>query len=129
MQRFLDGFQRCDHHLYVENSHEHADGQSDVAQPARQEGQGIGRIGHRLIFLFVMLFTSVWAFQVAPSYALNWEGHSDWVGEKLLMQDFVDGVPPPIVKPVPRCEAMRQVLKRNAYEQVPLPGKNCVERK
>ena len=64
---------------------------------------------------------------VAPSYALNWEGHDDWLNESVLMQDFVEGVPPPILKPKPSCDAMRQRHVENAYEQVAIAGKNCVE--
>jgi hypothetical protein len=74
-----------------------------------------------------MLLTSSLGFPVVPSYALNWEGHDDWFNESVLMQDFVDGVPPPILKPLPTCEAMRKRHMENSYEQVALPGGNCVE--
>ena len=74
-----------------------------------------------------MLLTSTPAFLVTPSYALNWEGHDDWFNESVLMQDFVDGVPPPIMKPLPACKVMRERHMENTYEQVAIPGGNCVE--
>ena len=43
------------------------------------------------------------------------------------MQDFVDGVPPPIVKARPTCEVLRKRHDVNPYEQVAIPGGNCVE--
>jgi hypothetical protein len=84
-------------------------------------------IRHRLIFLFAALLTSSQAVLVAPSYALNWEGHDDWFNESVLMQEFVQGVPPPILKPLPTCAEMRKRQVENSYEQVAIPGGNCVE--
>jgi hypothetical protein len=59
---------------------------------------------------------------------LNWEGHEDWFNESLLMGDMMEGVQPPLVKPMPLCEVLRKRHKDNSYEQVALPGKNCVEK-
>ena len=67
---------------------------------------------------------TLWA---QPSFALNWEGHDDWFNESLLMGDMLEGVPPPILKPLESCEVVRARHAENSYEQVALPGKNCVE--
>jgi hypothetical protein len=66
---------------------------------------------------------------VSPNagFALNWEGHEDWFNESVLMGEFLEGVPPPILKPLERCEVVRARHDANSYEQVALPGKNCVE--
>jgi hypothetical protein len=64
-----------------------------------------------------------------PSFAMNWEGHEDWFNESVLMQDMLEGVPPPLVKPLPSCEELRKRHDKNRYEQVALPGKNCVEQR
>jgi hypothetical protein len=58
---------------------------------------------------------------------LNWEGHDDWFNENVLMQEFVDGVPKPIVKPLASCDVMRKRHQDNPYEQVAIVGKNCLE--
>jgi hypothetical protein len=39
----------------------------------------------------------------------------------------MEGVPPPIKKPLPTCEMVRQRHAENVYEQTALPGKNCLE--
>jgi hypothetical protein len=43
------------------------------------------------------------------------------------MGDMLEGVPPPILKPLESCEVVRARHAANSYEQVALPGKNCVE--
>jgi hypothetical protein len=60
---------------------------------------------------------------------MNWEGHSDWFHDTTLFQDFIEGVPPPIVKPMPGCKVLTQRHAANVYEQTPLPGLNCVAEK
>jgi hypothetical protein len=58
---------------------------------------------------------------------MNWEGHDDWVEDGVVMPDVREGVERPIVKPKPKCEAVRERHRRNVYEQTALPGVNCVE--
>jgi hypothetical protein len=60
---------------------------------------------------------------------VNWEGHDDWFNESLMMQEFIEGVSPPILKPLPTCESIRQRHDENRYEQVAIPGLNCFEAK
>jgi hypothetical protein len=58
---------------------------------------------------------------------MNWEGHDDWVNEKPLYPDLPEGVNAPILKPLPKCEALRRRLAENSYEQTAIAGANCVE--
>jgi hypothetical protein len=58
---------------------------------------------------------------------MNWEGHDAWFHDTTLFGEFIEGVPPAIVKPLPTCEFVKQRHTENVYEQTPLPGKNCVE--
>jgi hypothetical protein len=49
------------------------------------------------------------------------------MNESLLMGEMMEGVPPPLLKPLPPCAEVRLRHAENRYEQVALPGKNCVE--
>jgi hypothetical protein len=75
------------------------------------------------------LLTSCVTFSANPSFALNWEGHEDWFNESVLMEDMMKGIAPPLAKTLPHCELLRKRHEDNSYEQVALPGKNCVEKK
>ena len=62
-----------------------------------------------------------------PAFAMNWEGHDDWMAGFPPAQAFSDAAPgakPPLprdclVGPVTRAD--------NPYEQIPLPQHNCPE--
>jgi hypothetical protein len=58
---------------------------------------------------------------------MNWEGHDEWFHDNSMFGAFMEGVAPPIQKPLPACDTVRQRHQENVYEQLPLPGKNCVE--
>jgi hypothetical protein len=60
-----------------------------------------------------------------PASAINWEGHDAWFHDNTLFQEFIEGVPPPITKPLPTCDELRKRQQQNSYEQVPLSGRNC----
>jgi hypothetical protein len=45
------------------------------------------------------------------------------------MEDMMKGIAPPLAKTLPHCELLRKRHEDNSYEQVALPGKNCVEKK
>jgi hypothetical protein len=60
---------------------------------------------------------------------MNWEGHDEWFHDNTLFGEFLEGVPPPILKPLPTCEAVRKRHAENVYEQTPIPGKNCSDTK
>ncbi len=56
---------------------------------------------------------------------MNWEGHDDWFHDTAPFRAFYDGIPGPIVKPMPTCEQRRRQHDANRYEQTPIPGVNC----
>jgi hypothetical protein len=57
-------------------------------------------------------------------FAMNWEGHDDWMAEFPPAQAFVDAAP--ITRPLPRDCPIRPVARAdNSYEQIPLPRHNC----
>lgn len=60
---------------------------------------------------------------------MNWEGHDEWFHDTSRFSEFLEGVPPAIVKPRPKCAELAEKHKANSYEQVPLPGENCIEEK
>jgi hypothetical protein len=62
-----------------------------------------------------------------PALPVNWEGHDDWLHGDTLYKSFTDDLPPPLMQPIPRCSEMEKALETNRYEQIPLPGLNCVE--
>jgi hypothetical protein len=60
-----------------------------------------------------------------PALALNWKGHDDWLLESAMMQDFVEGVPPPLSASQPSCAERAVRARADPSEQIPLPGRNC----
>jgi hypothetical protein len=75
------------------------------------------------------LITALLALTVlaGPASSLNWEGHEDFFMEQMTVPEFTAGVPKPLKKPQPKCEALRAKALANSYEQVPIAGKNCIE--
>jgi hypothetical protein len=57
---------------------------------------------------------------------MNWEGHDEWFHDNTLFQNFMEGVQPPIIKPLLPCSTVKQRHAENVYEQVPIPGLNCI---
>jgi hypothetical protein len=76
-----------------------------------------------ILFAYTLL-PGVWPSTV---FAMNWEGHDEWFHDNSLFQKFMEGVPPPILKPTPLCSVLKKQHAENVYEQTPLPGLNCVE--
>jgi hypothetical protein len=59
-----------------------------------------------------------------PAFAMNWEGHDDWMAEFPPAQAFIDAAP--IAKPLPRDCSLGPVARAdNPYEQIPLPQHGC----
>ena len=60
-----------------------------------------------------------------PAFAMNWEGHDDWMSEFPPAQAFIEAVPE--AKPLsPRDCPLGPVARAdNPYEQIPLPRHNC----
>jgi hypothetical protein len=61
----------------------------------------------------------------AKAWAMNWEGHNEWFHDTTPFRAFMEGVPPPLLKPQPSCAELAKIHARNSYEQTPLPGRNC----
>jgi hypothetical protein len=55
--------------------------------------------------------------------ALNWEGHDDWMAELPAAVDLDRAHP---VDP-PRAKLKPCAKPANSYDQVPLPGRNCLD--
>ena len=59
-----------------------------------------------------------------PAFAMNWEGHDDWMTEFPPVQPFIEAMP--VTKPLPRDCSLGPVARAdNPYEQIPLPRHNC----
>ena len=129
MQRFFDGLQRCDDNLNIQDGHKHADAQGDKTKPTRHKGQGVNLVSHRLIIPIATLLTLAIAIWPVSSFAMNWEGHDEWFHDNTLFEKFIEGVPPPLLKPLPQCLDLMKRHEENVYEQTPLPGKNCLTAK
>lgn len=78
-------------------------------------------LGLRLRPLLVFMLLSV-----QPAYAVNWEGHDEWFHDDMFIRRFTDSMPAPKVHPFPSCEARAAAHAANIYEQVPVPGLNCI---
>jgi hypothetical protein len=68
-----------------------------------------------------------------PAFAMNWEGHDDWMAEFPPVQEFIDSAPE-AKPPSPRdCPIGPVARADNPYEQIPLRGcpaphpENCPE--
>jgi hypothetical protein len=60
-----------------------------------------------------------------PAFAMNWEGHDDWMSEFPPAQAFSDAAPE-AKPPSPRdCPVGPVARSDNPYEQIPLPRHNC----
>lgn len=70
---------------------------------------------HRGAILLVLLAT--------PAFAMNWEGKEDWLNDLPQAQEFEREVPQAKAGPLKPC---RVEPSTNPYEQVEIPGKNCL---
>jgi hypothetical protein len=60
-----------------------------------------------------------------PAFAMNWEGHDDWMTEFPPVQEFIDAMPETKLPPPRDCPAWPVARSDNPYEQIPLPRHNC----
>jgi hypothetical protein len=60
-----------------------------------------------------------------PSFAMNWEGHDDWMAEFPPVQALIDAAPEAKPLPVRDCPMGPMARSENPYEQIPLPRHNC----
>ena len=59
----------------------------------------------------------------SPAFAMNWEGKEDWLDELPQALAFEQELPRARPAPAKPCSAEPST---NPYEQVQIPGKNCV---
>jgi hypothetical protein len=71
----------------------------------------------RLVFGIACLFAAT------PALAMNWEGKEDWLNDLPQALEFGDQLPRPQAAPLKPC---REEPADNPYEQVQIPGKNCM---
>jgi hypothetical protein len=104
-----------------------ADGRPATKQSACDVGLYLAMAGRylllmRLISLFLACLLPV------PAIAMNWEGHDDW------MLDFQPAYTleslAPNARPLPPrdCPVKPEDVKKNPYEQIPLPRHKCPEK-
>lgn len=70
-------------------------------------------------FMFAVALLSM----VNPALAMNWEGKEDWLDELPQALAFERELPRALPAPAKPCSAEPNT---NPYEQVQIPGKNCV---
>jgi hypothetical protein len=78
-------------------------------------------------FLVTLGITLSSALLSTAGRALNWEGHDDWMLDDTLFRSFTDLVPKAPPAKLPTCEERARRAAENVYEQVPLPGINCLK--
>lgn len=80
-----------------------------------------------IIPLFLILVLPVCAPQ--KSYAMNWEGHDDWMTEQEHAKRLLNSVPhaKPLTSAFPSCKEREEKHARNPYEQRPIAGMNCFD--
>ncbi len=66
---------------------------------------------------------SLLLLSATPAFAMNWEGKEDWLDDLPQAQEFEQHLPLPLRAPIKPCKAEPN---GNPYEQVQIPGKNCV---
>jgi hypothetical protein len=86
----------------------------------------MGFVAHVKHIGLTALIMPVLILSASPARAINWEGHQDWFHDSTPFEAFTEGVPPPIAKPKPTCAERARIRAVNVYEQVPVPGVNCV---
>ena len=72
------------------------------------------------MFIAIALLASM-----QSAFAMNWEGHVDWMSEFPPVQPFIDVTPE--AKPPPSRDRPVMPVTRvdNPYEPIPLPQHNC----
>jgi hypothetical protein len=60
-----------------------------------------------------------------PAFAMNWEGHDDWMNDIPPVQALIHAMPD--AKPLPSrgCPSAPIAGSNNPYEQIPLPRHHC----
>lgn len=75
-----------------------------------------------------MLMRTLLSFAIlmpVPSFAMNWEGHDDWMlgfAPAYTLEAFAPDAKP---LPSPDCPVTDEAVTKNRYEQIPLPRHNC----
>jgi len=60
-----------------------------------------------------------------PAFAMNWEGHDDWLEDAAASQAFAATLPGARPPPSPPCPVTRAEVQANPYAQIPLPRHRC----
>lgn len=65
----------------------------------------------------------------SSTFAMNWEGHDDWLIDEAHAQTLHQNAPKakPLPQPYPLCAARAELHARNPYEQRPIAGINCID--
>ena len=87
-------------------------------------------ISHQKAPILSLFFIAALPF-CAPqkTYAMNWEGHDDWMTEQDHAERLLNSVPhaKPLTSAFPSCQEREEKHARNPYEQRPIAGVNCLD--
>lgn len=72
------------------------------------------------MFIAIALLASM-----QSAFAMNWEGHVDWMSEFPPVQPFIEVTTEAKLPPPRDCPAKPVTRADNPYEQIPLPQHNC----
>jgi hypothetical protein len=87
-------------------------------------------ISHKKAPILSLFFMAVLLVCVAQkTYAMNWEGHDDWMTEQDHAKRLLNSVPhaKPLTSAFPSCQEREEKHARNPYEQRPIAGVNCLD--
>lgn len=64
-------------------------------------------------------------------HAMNWEGHDDWMTDEDHARTLIYSLPhvKPLARAYPLCREREEKHARNPYEQRPIIGVNCVDKR
>ena len=87
-------------------------------------------ISHQKAPILSLLFiTALHVCAPQKTYAMNWEGHDDWMTEQDHAKRLLNSVPhaKPLTSAFPSCQEREEKHARNPYEQRPIAGVNCLD--
>jgi hypothetical protein len=73
----------------------------------------------------LLVFISLFPACLAPAFAMNWEGHDDWMDSMEPAVILEQAVPHASPKPRQLCPPLAAARTENPYEQIPLARQDC----
>ena len=81
--------------------------------------------------IFLLLIVVVLFCVPCKADAMNWEGHDDWMTDEDHARTLIYSLPhvKPLARAYPLCREREEKHARNPYEQRPIIGVNCVDKR